>query len=281
MRRLRLLALALVAALWAPSAALATIAVAQETCDPATGAMSGSATTIVSSSVTISSGSLLVAVATNASGNTVSSCSDSVNGTTGWSIAKQVTNSPLTLGLAYRENMASGTITVTCTFSASSTLRGIKLLEITGAKTSSSIDGTPAGQFQLNVGTGSDAITSGNLTTAAQPAMVVGVSMNYGNNINPAAGTGFTSTRVDWNTDVGGCRIEYKRVTATGTQAATYTGPSTNSWITLGAAFDEAAGGGGGPRDGQGFFGQPGLAAIGYGRVYELRGDRLIEKGRP
>jgi len=281
MRRLRLLALALVASLWAPSAALATIAVAQETCTPATGSMSGSATTIVSGSITVSSGSLLVAVATNASGFTISSFSDSVNGTTGWNIAKQVTNAPLTLGMGYRENMASGTLTVTATFSSSSNLRGIKLLEITGAKTSSSIDGTPAGQFQLNVGTGTDAITSGNLTSSNQPAMVVGASMNYGNNKNPAAGTAFTSTRVDWNTDVGGCRLEYKRVTATGTQAATYTGPSTDSWITLVATFDEAAGGGGGPLDGQGFFGQPGLAAIGYGRVYELRGDRLIEKGRP
>lgn len=86
--------------------------------------------------------------------------------------------------------------------------------------------------------------------------------MNYGNNKNPAAGTGFTSTRVDWNTDVGGCRFEYKRVTATGTQAATYTGPSTDSWITNVAAFDEAAGGGGSPPDFQGFIGQPGLAQI-------------------
>jgi len=137
--------------------------------------------------------------------------------------------------------MAAGTYTVTCTFAASCSLRGIKLLEITGAKTASALDGTPAGQFQLNVGTGTDAITSGNLTTANQPAMVVGACMNYGNNRDPAAGTGFTSTRTDWSTDVGGCRLEYKRVTATGTQAATYTGPAIDSWITLAAAFDEAA----------------------------------------
>lgn len=221
------------------------IAVAQETCDPATGGMSGSGTTFAASAITLSAGSILVAIVTGVNATSLASISDSVNGTSGWVIAKQVTNAPLTLAIAYRENMAAGAVTVTATYAATASLRGIKLLEITGAKTSSAQDGTPAGQFQLNVGTGADAITSGNTTNANQPALLVGACQNYGNNKNPAAGGGFTSTRVDWNTDVGGCRVEYKTLTTTTAVAATYTGPSTDSWITLAAAFDEAAGGAG------------------------------------
>lgn len=219
------------------------IAVAQETCTPATGAMSGTGTTIAASSITLSSASLLVAVVTGVGATSLSSISDSVNGTSGWSIAKQVTNAPLTLAVAYRENMASGANIVTGTYGAVSSQRGIKLLEITGAKTSGALDGTPAGQFQLNVGTGADAITSGNTTNANQPGLLVAVCQNYGNNKNPAAGTGFTSTRVDWNTDIGGCRIEYKTITTTTAVAGTFTGPSMDSWITIAMVFDEAAGG--------------------------------------
>ena len=219
------------------------IAVAQETCTPATGGMSGSGTTFAASSITLAAGSILVAIVTGVNATSLSSISDSVNGTTGWVIAKQVTNAPLTLALCYRENMAAGSLTVTATYTATASQRGIKLLEITGGKTSGSQDGTPAGQFQGSVGTGADAITSGNTTNANQPALLVGACQNYGNNQNPAAGTGFTSTRVDWNTDVGGCRIEYKTLTTTTAVAATYTGPVTDSWITLAAAFDEAPAG--------------------------------------
>jgi len=219
------------------------IAVAQETCTPATGGMSGAGTTFAASSITLSAGSILVAVVTGVNATSLASISDSVNGTTGWVIAKQVTQSPLTLAICYRENMAAGAVTVTATYTASASQRGIKLLEITGGKTSGSQDGTPAGQFQTGVGTGADAITSGNTTNANQPALLVGACQNYGNNQNSAAGTGFTSTRVDWNTDVGGCRIEYKTLTTTTAVAATYTGPISDSWITLAAAFDEAPAG--------------------------------------
>ena len=174
---------------------------------------------------------------------TATTFSDSVNGSTGWSTAKDVANSPLLLSKGWRYFASGQTVTVTATYNATCTQRGIKLTEITGAVTPGALDGTPAGQFQLNVGTGADAITSGNFTTSGQPALIHATCMNYGNNKNPAAGTGFTSTRVDWNTDVGGCRVEYKRVTSTGTQAGTFTGPSTDSWITIAIAFDEAAAG--------------------------------------
>jgi len=221
------------------------IAVAQETCDPATGGMSGSGTTFTSSSITVAAGSILVAVAcgVNAAAATVT-FSDSVNGSTGWTTLKNVANNPLVLSMGYRENMASGTVTVTATYNTTVSQRGIKLLEITGAKTSSSLDGTPAGQFQTGIGTTADAVTSGNLTTANSPALLVGACMNYGNNRNPSTGTGFTSTRVDWSTDVAGCRIEYKAVNA-GTQAATYTNPGVgnDNWLTIASAFDEAPAG--------------------------------------
>jgi len=244
------------AALLAPSTALATIAVAQEVVNPAT--LSGSSATTQTVSITPSSGSTLACGCIGVGTATTVTFTDSASGT--WNTIKNVFNSPLVLGSGYRENVGSGALTVTATYNASDHHLGCKCTELTGGKTSSIIDGTPAGQFQLNVGTGTDAITSGNVTSSNQPALVWGICANYGNNKNPAAGTGFTSTRVDWATDLGGVRVEYKRVTATGTQAATYTGPSTDSWITHTAAFDEAAVGGSAP-DGQGFFGQPGLAA--------------------
>lgn len=216
------------------------IGVAQETCTPATGGMTGSGTTFASSSITVAAGSILVAVAVGVTGTNVTGFSDSVNGGTGWSVAKVVNNAPLVVAMGWRYFSTGQTVTVTATYNATTDHRGIKLLEVTGAVTPGALDGTPAGQFQLNVATTTDAVTSGNLTTSVQPALVIGACMNFGNNNNAATGTGFTSTRVDWNTDVGGCRIEYKRVTATGTQAATYTAPSIQSWITLAIAFDEA-----------------------------------------
>ena len=83
--------------------------------------------------------------------------------------------------------------------------------------------------FQAAVGTGTDAITSGNLAAlASQPAMLFGLSANFEavGTPTPAAGTGFTSIGTGWDFEATTpltMRSEHKRVTVTTADDATFT----------------------------------------------------------
>lgn len=83
---------------------------------------------------------------------------------------------------------------------------------------------------QDNPGTGTDAVTSGTDTNTAQPAMLIGFTRSSSGNNAPAAGTGF-GTGDAWSQNFG--RAEFKRITVTGSQAATFTaGGATHDFIT-------------------------------------------------
>lgn len=140
----------------------------------------------------------------------------------------------------YLANSAGGTVTITGHWGGgiASSYGGVWAMEIGGAATSSPIDGHTA-QNQASPGTGTDAVTAGNVTSSNQPALVVGWSFcNVGGANKPAAGTGFTSTKVAFNTDA---RSEYKRVTAAGTQAATFTALANNRHNNFVIVVDEIA----------------------------------------
>lgn len=139
-------------------------------------------------------------------------------------------------------NSASGSETVTVTFAGVVDFRAIWLEEITGAGTGA-IDAHGT-RNQIAAGTGTDAVTSGNVTSTTQPALVFGFSYEDGG-VSTNTGTGFTSAGTGWGTSA---RSEAKRVTATGTQVATFTaqaGQGASDMITFVVVIDEAGAGGG------------------------------------
>jgi hypothetical protein len=113
---------------------------------------------------------------------------------------------------------------------------GVFISEYTGIATSSALI-TFARQSQASPGTGTDAVTSGTSNVTSQPALIFGWSGNPGAYSTLNAGTDFTSRDVD-----AGIRTEDKRVTATGNQAATFTGATDpNAAQTWMAAFAETS----------------------------------------
>lgn len=123
--------------------------------------------------------------------------------------------------------------------------RRVYVSEYSGIATSSPVL-TTASQTQSSPGTGTDAVTSGTstVTLAGAPgALIYGFSGSFGSGITMNTGTGFTSRVLN-----DGNRVEDKRVTSDGSQAATYTAASapatTYTWMV---AFAEASAGGSSP----------------------------------
>lgn len=142
----------------------------------------------------------------------------------------------------YRENVGAGSHTIVATFSITTSSRRLRVAEISGLATSSSLDQS-TGQAQASPGTASNGVSSGNTaaTTNAND-FIVGFSQNTGQ-ADPGtgtltAGTGFTISGSNLI-----MAIEGKSVAATGAQAATFTQSVNNARITHVIAFKEAAGG--------------------------------------
>jgi hypothetical protein len=97
---------------------------------------------------------------------------------------------------------------------------------------------------QTNPGTGTNAVTTGNINVTSQPAALIGFLINTSSgSAGMSAGTGFTSRAahfLGWNNI-----LEDKRVTATGNTAATSTdtaGAASDS-MSIGVTFAESGGG--------------------------------------
>lgn len=194
------------------------------------------------------SGSTFHAAATcdTSGGATLSSFSDSVNGS--WPAKLDDVNDAANgqrHGHGYFANNASAAKpTVTCTLSINATLRGIQIREIGGVVTTA-VD-THTGQDQTSVGTGTDAITSGNATNTTQPALISAFTLNTATTSTTAStGTGFTTGAAYWSGIYGTGNkgfSESERITTTTAKAATFTASGSGlNWITLMAVFDEAA----------------------------------------
>lgn len=122
----------------------------------------------------------------------------------------------------YLPNASSGSHTVTATFSATTGYRRIRLFEVAGVATSSVEDGA-AHQQQNTVGTTTNSISSSaTATTSNANNFVLGLTQDT-SSVDPgsgtmAAGTGYTL--IGTNQILAG---EYKNVSSTGTQTATFT----------------------------------------------------------
>jgi hypothetical protein len=145
----------------------------------------------------------------------------------------------------YAMNIGGGTTTqLTATFGANVDYPSIYVAEYSGFKTSAARLAF-ASNYQAAPGTSTDAVTSGLLgTLAAQPAGIVGFTLNINNDTTPSAGTGFTALTpvISYGLTVGG-RPQHKRVTATTSVAATWTAGSNQTHHTHAWAFEEASSG--------------------------------------
>lgn len=115
----------------------------------------------------------------------------------------------------------AGSRTLTVTFPAGRTNRSIRVEEHTGLDTYIGAIGPNA---QASPGTGANALTSGNINITDQPARLIAVSANWGaGSPPPTAGTGSNNngTAFDYGGDY--ARFTDRRITATGTTAATFT----------------------------------------------------------
>lgn len=119
-----------------------------------------------------------------------------------------------------------GTNAATVTFGATRAFRGITAQEYSGIRTTSDpLVGFNIGAAQNGPGTANDAITSGNGTPTAQPALAWGATTNGGStDVASAAGTGYGGLATSAKTNIGYSHsLEHKRITATTATAATFT----------------------------------------------------------
>lgn len=198
------------------------------------------------SNTTAGSGLLYVSFINN--GRTISGVADTQGNTYTSLTTANVDDGSLQMRFWYALNIVGGAAanTATATFDGAVATVGGALIEIGGIKTSSALDGA-VGQSQTNPGTSADAVTSGNASSSAQPAIVIGVSVRRDGTTAPAKGTGFsnptagTAAAAAFYNDYQ-FRIEWKRVTTTGNQAATFTaGNAADDFMTSIIVFDEAA----------------------------------------
>jgi hypothetical protein len=198
-----------------------------------------SATTTAIAMGTTQPGSTIV-VYTMSNFTTVSSVTDTQGNTytQTTAVVSASTNQHLYRHIA--TNIVGGANTVTATWAVSTGLRPIRVAEI-GSAAASPADGQ-AGQSQNPPAAGADNTTSGNATSTKQPALVEGFSVAVFNTSAPTAGTGFTSETAVWGSagSGSGARAESKRVTATGTQAATFTRTAAVEHLTIVGVLTEA-----------------------------------------
>lgn len=123
----------------------------------------------------------------------------------------------------YANSPTGGANTVTVTFGASIAYRRLYISEYSGLATASPNDGD-AGQLQTSPGTGTDAITSGNIVTTVNGDLIWGITQNTGS-ADPGSGTLVAGTGYTQDAQVGTVimRAEHKTQTTAGSVAATFT----------------------------------------------------------
>lgn len=219
-----------------------TAVVNQEVSNSAT----GSSSTITVAISNTQAGAALSLFVICASGQTVSSVTDTQGNTY---VVKDTVVEP-TNGLretsVIAANIAGGASanTITVNFSAAVTNRAVIAGEVRGLTTSPYNASGGQNQGGGGPGTGTDAVSTGNVTPTAQPALVYALGMACGNN-TMSAGTGFSlgsqatilSAAVSYAT-------ESKRITSTSAQAATFTQSSALRTLALQMVLTEQTSGG-------------------------------------
>ncbi len=195
---------------------------------------SSSGTTLSVSSVTYGAGEHVFIRTTRSTGGT-ETISDGTNTYT--QIGSSVTSTGGDVVTHYEcVSTVAGTYTVTQTLGTAAAFRGIQGLRYTGLTGSS----THVGQAQTGIGTGTDAVTSTNLTPASQPGLLIGWLYDFNGSGASVAGTGFTS-RATFPTEAAAngsaSRAEDRRLTSTAAVAGTFTLTATTGNLVTSAIW--------------------------------------------
>lgn len=152
----------------------------------------------------------------------------------------------------YKENITNGPVTFTISFSGAITYRDICAMEISGVETTSVLR-TSGQQSQDGIGTGTDAVTSGNSAGSATTGdFVWGGTVNsfdwFDGTTYYSGGTGYTkpagAAGAAGSASLYPIAVEYKTAGSNAAMAATFThGVGTNDAATFVLVFKAAAGG--------------------------------------
>lgn len=146
--------------------------------------------------------------------------------------------------LAYGYNCSGGSTTVTATLSGAANSFSC-MHEVSGVPTSDPLD-VSALRFQNLPGTGTDAVSSGSVTTTADGDYIFGWTLDDGFSSTTTQGTGFTEAP-DTASGNDGFRGEYKIQASAGSVAATFTTDNGSAAYHVGViALKASVGGGGG-----------------------------------
>ena len=142
----------------------------------------------------------------------------------------------------YANSSTGGANTVTVTFGTSVAYRRLYISEYSGLATASPNDGG-TGQLQTSPGTGTDAITSGNIVTTVDGDLIWGITQNT-SEVDPGTGTLVAGTGYTQDAQVGTVimRAEHKTQTTAGSVAATFTASIDHRLLTNILAFKVASG---------------------------------------
>lgn len=146
------------------------------------------------------------------------------------------------------KNTVAGTYNIVLTLSASVYYRGIRYCRYTGLDNSGTAQ--DVSDWRSNIGTGTDALTTSNITPSSQPGILWGCAAEVSGSASvPTAGTFFTTrgSGTNWSANIGQNLMQDRRITSTSAVASTMTlSSATNQWLVGAIFFPEASGGGGG-----------------------------------
>lgn len=135
----------------------------------------------------------------------------------------------------WRGNITNAPTTITVTFSAAAQYKATTITEFSGVLAATDPkDVAPAGQDQSGLGSGTDNVTSGNITTVTDGCLIWGATETHDSFVLPTSGTGFSTSDTLIETATFGiargteCRVQ----TTAGSVAATFSTTGSNQ-LTL------------------------------------------------
>lgn len=181
---------------------------------------SGDATMPVAFTSNVTAGNLIVGGVSWDGNFTVSGVTDSQGNT--YTVETPIKDGSNTIGIGIFHTIAgsSGACTVTVTLTGNANRKAAIIHEVSGVAASSYRD-QYAGQSQSNPGTGSNAVTSGSVTTTTDGQYIFGFTGDAGYSTGKAAGTGFTLRETDAGMDIASSEDQIQ--TSAGSIAATFT----------------------------------------------------------
>lgn len=153
---------------------------------------SGSSISLAYTSNNAAGNLLILRYAGGPSNVTISNCTDT-RGNTWTDIPNATGGTGGHQAMRYAANSIAGANTVTCTLSGSATFSVLDIFEYSGAHTTAPLSQSKV-TSQTNPGTGANAVSSGNVTTAYDGELVVGATLQVGETVYNAS-TQFSGTQ--------------------------------------------------------------------------------------